>query len=40
MDQYADIPSNIIIDKWFPQPSVIPKVDGVIHHGELVRGIL
>jgi MGT family glycosyltransferase len=33
IDQYADIPNNIIIDKWFPQPSVIPKVDAVIHHG-------
>jgi UDP:flavonoid glycosyltransferase YjiC (YdhE family) len=33
MDQYSEIPSNVIIDKWFPQPSVIPKVDGVIHHG-------
>jgi MGT family glycosyltransferase len=33
IDQYTDIPDNVIIDKWFPQPSVIPKVDGVIHHG-------
>jgi MGT family glycosyltransferase len=33
MDQYTDIPPNVIIDKWFPQPSVIPKVDAVIHHG-------
>ena len=33
IDQYTDIPPNVIIDKWFPQPSVIPKVDGVIHHG-------
>jgi MGT family glycosyltransferase len=33
IDQYTDIPNNIIIDKWFPQPSVIPKVDAVIHHG-------
>ena len=33
MDQYADMPDNVIIDKWFPQPSVIPKVDAVIHHG-------
>ena len=22
-----------IIDSWFPQPSVIPQVDAVIHHG-------
>ena len=33
IDQYTDIPDNVIIGKWFPQPSVIPKVDGVIHHG-------
>ena len=33
IDQYTDIPDNIIIDKWFPQPSVIPKVNAVIHHG-------
>ena len=23
----------MIIDSWFPQPSVIPQVDAVIHHG-------
>ena len=33
IDQYSDIPPNIHIDKWFPQPSVIPQVDAVIHHG-------
>ena len=33
LDQYTDIPPNVLIDKWYPQPSVIPKVDGVIHHG-------
>jgi MGT family glycosyltransferase len=33
MEQYEGLPDNVIIDKWFPQPSVIPKVDGVIHHG-------
>jgi MGT family glycosyltransferase len=33
MDQYSGIPDNVIIDKWYPQPSVIPKVDAVIHHG-------
>jgi MGT family glycosyltransferase len=32
-DRYTDIPGNIRIDSWFPQPSVIPKVDAVIHHG-------
>ncbi|MFA5955024.1 glycosyltransferase [Hyphomicrobium sp.] len=33
MDQYGELPPNVIIDKWFPQPSVIPLVDAVIHHG-------
>lgn len=33
LDKYHDVPANIIIDKWFPQPSVIPQVDAVIHHG-------
>jgi UDP:flavonoid glycosyltransferase YjiC (YdhE family) len=32
-DDYSDIPDNVIIDRWFPQPSVIPKMDAVIHHG-------
>ena len=31
--QYGDLPPNIIIDSWFPQPSLIPQVDVVIHHG-------
>ncbi len=31
--QYADVPPNVIIECWFPQPSVIPQVDAVIHHG-------
>ena len=33
MDQYTDIPDNVIINNWFPQPSVIKQVAGVIHHG-------
>lgn len=32
-DQYDDVPPNVIIESWFPQPSVIPQVDAVIHHG-------
>jgi len=32
-DQYTDLPPNVIVDGWFPQPSVIPLVDAVIHHG-------
>ena len=30
---YTDVPPNVIVDEWFPQPSVIPQVDAVIHHG-------
>ena len=33
LDAYSNVPANIIVDKWFPQPSVIPQVDAVIHHG-------
>lgn len=33
IDAYKSVPANVIIDKWFPQPSVIPQVDAVIHHG-------
>ena len=32
-DQYTDLPHNVIVNSWFPQPSVIPQVDVVIHHG-------
>ncbi|MEM7171027.1 MAG: glycosyltransferase [Pseudomonadota bacterium] len=33
-DQYGqDLPSNVHIESWYPQPSVIEQVDGVIHHG-------
>jgi UDP:flavonoid glycosyltransferase YjiC (YdhE family) len=32
-DQYTGLPPNVIVDSWFPQPSVIPQVDVVIHHG-------
>ena len=33
LDQYADLPPNVIAASWFPQPSLIPLVDLVIHHG-------
>ena len=33
IDSYHDIPDNIIISSWYPQPSVIAQVDCVIHHG-------
>ncbi len=32
-DDYDSIPDNIHIESWYPQPSVIEKVDAVIHHG-------
>ena len=33
IDAFPTGPGNVIVDKWFPQPSVIPQVDAVIHHG-------
>jgi UDP:flavonoid glycosyltransferase YjiC (YdhE family) len=33
MEEYTDIPDNVHIAGWYPQPSVIPQVDAVIHHG-------
>jgi MGT family glycosyltransferase len=33
LEAYTQVPDNVIVGKWFPQPSVIPKVDAVIHHG-------
>ena len=33
IEQYKNVPKNIYIAAWYPQPSVIPNVDMVIHHG-------
>ena len=35
VDSYEnfDLPGNVKIASWYPQPSVIPLVDAVIHHG-------
>ncbi len=33
VDEYADLPGNVQVAPWFPQPSVIPQVDLVVHHG-------
>ena len=30
---YSGLPPNVVIDGWYPQPSVIPQTDLVIHHG-------
>ena len=30
---YEDVPGNVIVEGWYPQPSVIPQVDVAIHHG-------
>ncbi|MCY4350554.1 MAG: glycosyltransferase [Thiotrichales bacterium] len=32
-DAYSDLPPNVRIAGWYPQPSVIPQTDVVIHHG-------
>lgn len=31
--EYDEPPPNVHLDGWYPQPSVIPQVDAVIHHG-------
>ncbi len=32
-DDYDTPPPNVHLASWYPQPSVIPQVDAVIHHG-------
>ena len=32
-DAYDEIPPNVHIESWYPQPSVIEQADAVIHHG-------
>jgi MGT family glycosyltransferase len=32
-DAYTEVPDNVHLASWYPQPSVIPQVDAVIHHG-------
>ena len=32
-DAYPDLPPNVQVEEWFPQPTLISKVDMVIHHG-------
>jgi MGT family glycosyltransferase len=33
IDRYDPLPPNVQVAGWFPQPSVIPQVDAVVHHG-------
>ena len=33
LDSYRDLPPNVKVDSWFPQPSVLAQMDAVIHHG-------
>ncbi len=33
LDAYDEPPANVRLQDWYPQPSVIAQVDGVIHHG-------
>ncbi|MCV2872713.1 glycosyltransferase [Defluviimonas sp. WL0050] len=32
-DAYRAVPDNVILDQWFPQPSVVAEADLFIHHG-------
>ncbi|HNB07556.1 MAG TPA: glycosyltransferase, partial [Thauera aminoaromatica] len=31
--EYKDVPGNVHLESWFPQPAVIPHVSLFIHHG-------
>jgi MGT family glycosyltransferase len=31
--EYSNVPGNVHLESWYPQPAVIPHVDLVIHHG-------
>jgi len=33
LDAYTDLPTNVKVESWLPQPSVIAQADAVIHHG-------
>jgi MGT family glycosyltransferase len=33
LDRYSEPPANVQVAGWYPQPSLIPEVDAVIHHG-------
>ena len=31
--KYANVPANVHLESWYPQPAVVPQVDLFIHHG-------
>jgi MGT family glycosyltransferase len=31
--EYSDVPANVHLESWYPQPAVVPHVDLFIHHG-------
>jgi MGT family glycosyltransferase len=31
--EYTNVPANVRLESWFPQPAVLPHVDLFIHHG-------
>ncbi len=33
LEAYEAPPANVRLASWYPQPSVLPRVDAVIHHG-------
>jgi MGT family glycosyltransferase len=33
LDRYPDLPGNVQVASFFPQPSVLPHCDAVVHHG-------
>ena len=33
LGEYSDVPGNVHLQAWFPQPAVVPHVDLFIHHG-------
>jgi MGT family glycosyltransferase len=32
-DDYSQVPDNVLVESWFPQPSVVEKASVFIHHG-------
>ena len=32
-EAYSDVPDNVVLGSWFPQPSIVARSDLFIHHG-------